>query len=119
MIVVACLASPAFASCDEPATGTSRAPVQSPPLGAIVTVTHSCNSISAATRLRVETQLRGPEGLDRRLCENGDGWTSGEVSEREGCRSDRLCEVIPAEVYGRNGSKAKVRDIGVRTRKRT
>ncbi|MGM5026920.1 hypothetical protein AB8B02_11920 [Tardiphaga sp. 862_B3_N4_1] len=37
VIALALLASPVFAACNEPGTGTKDTPIFSPPLGAVVT----------------------------------------------------------------------------------
>lgn len=77
LVILAISASPAFASCDELATGTHRIPVLSPPLGVVVTGTGRVQFHSAP---RHDCVMIGVFVLPKdhlvAYAESDDGWTS-------------------------------------------
>jgi hypothetical protein len=77
VIALAFLASPAFAACNEPGTGTKDTPIFSPPLGAVVTGTGRLQFYSAPS---AHCAMAGVFVVPRddlvAYAETRDGWTS-------------------------------------------
>jgi hypothetical protein len=70
-------AGPVFADCSEPASGSSRAPLLSPPLGAVVTGTGRLQFYAAPD---ASCAMKGvfvvPKDALVAYARTGDGWTS-------------------------------------------